>query len=114
VIVIAGLAVLLISGKNLVLLTTGAVLFGIGLSASAIEPPLLVRQVFGSKDYSTIFSYVMMALNLMVGVGVSVFGFMYDILGSYGPAIMVVIVSYAVVLLAIILSISLGRKLQEE
>lgn len=114
IIAIAGLVLFLIGGKSTAMLFAGSALFGFGMSTSAIEPPLLVRQVFGAKDYSTIFSYVMMALNLMVGVGVTVFGFIFDIVGPYGPAIMVVIASYITIVVSIIVSITLGRKLVQE
>ena len=109
---ICGMGAFLIAGNDMFLLYAGTILYGIGVSASAIEPPLMVRQVFGAKDYSSIFSYAVMALNLFAGVGVTVYGFMFDRFGSYTPTIIMMIAFYVAALLSIMFALRLGRNLE--
>lgn len=111
ILAIGGLLVLLMAERGPAMVFLWAVLFGLGIACSSIEPPLLVKQIFGTKDYNAIYSYVIMALNLVAAVGVAAFGYIYDFLGSYKPAILLICASFIICLIAITAALKLGKGL---
>jgi MFS family permease len=59
---IAGFVFLLLGKSGMSLMTVGGFLFGWAYAAVTVETALLVRTVFGSKDYAKIFSNISIAL----------------------------------------------------
>jgi len=59
---IAGLALLLTGQVGIWAVTAGGFLFGWAYAGVTVETPMLVRAVFGSKDYAKIYSNVSIAL----------------------------------------------------
>lgn len=108
----AGMVLLIMGTKNVNLLYGGAFLFGIGFALAMVQPPTLVRQIFGSKDYSSIFSYVTMGTAFVGGVGTYIFGFIFDKTGSFYYAILMCLVVYVICILLVLLAVNLGKKLR--
>lgn len=80
----AGILLILISGTlGNISLFIGGFAFGIGYSTSTLLPPIIIKTVFGDKDYATIYSIVMAASTLCIALGTTIFGFVYDLTGSY-------------------------------
>lgn len=61
---VVGFVLLLIGKEGIELITAGGFLFGWAYAGVTVETALLVRAVFGSKDYSKIFSSISIALAL--------------------------------------------------
>lgn len=59
---IAGFAFLLFGETGIAVMTIGGFLFGWAYAGVTVETALLVRTVFGSKDYAKIFSNISIAL----------------------------------------------------
>jgi MFS family permease len=59
---IAGFVFLLLSKSGMSIMTVGGFLFGWAYAGVTVETALLVRTVFGSKDYAKIFSNISVAL----------------------------------------------------
>lgn len=59
---IAGLALLLMGHTGILTVTGGGFLFGWAYAGVTVQTPMLVRAVFGSKDYAQIYSNVSIAL----------------------------------------------------
>lgn len=79
-------ALFFLSGDSVPMVLAAAALFGILTAMVTVNIPLLVCRAFGSKDYSSIFSYVSMGTSLIASLGMSVYGFLYDSFGSYNPS----------------------------
>lgn len=75
--------------KSSVALYVGAVLFGIQNSLFSVSTPLLVKQVFGKKNFAQIFSYVRMGSGLFGMFGPTTIGLCYDLSGSFAPAFLI-------------------------
>lgn len=71
------------------ILYIGAVFFGIQNSLFSVSTPLLVKQVFGRKNFSQIFSYVRMGSGLFGMFGPLTIGLCFDLYGSFTPAFMI-------------------------
>lgn len=108
----AGMILLIMGSRNVNMLYWAAFLFGIGFALAMVQPPILVRQIFGAKDYSAIFSYVTMGTAFLGGLGTYIFGYIFDLTGSFYYAIMLCLGVYIISLVLVLLALSLGKKLR--
>lgn len=76
---ILGLVLLLMGHAGMALMVVGGFLFGWAYAGVTVETALLVRTVFGAKDYSQIFSNVSIALALGGAVMAGGWGYLADI-----------------------------------
>jgi len=104
-----GMVALIMGAKSESLLYVAAFLFGIGFSLAMVPPPVLTRQLFGSKDYSAIFSYVTMGTALLGGLGTYIFGVIFDLTGSFYGAIVMCLVVYILSYFLVALALKLGK-----
>jgi len=77
---IIGFIILLMGKEGMIWMTIGAFLFGWAYAGVTVETALLVRSVFGTKDYSRIFSNISIALALGGAVMAGAWGYLVDIL----------------------------------
>ncbi len=59
---------------------------GLGCSFGAVCMPIIVQNIFGMKDYNSIYSKLVVATNLGSALAPVITGRTYDICGSYVPA----------------------------
>ena len=78
-------------------LLVGAFLFGSHNALVSVGYPLVVRSLYGSKDYSKIFSNLMTVNGLMGGISGTIISFVYQALGSYQAALMAAMVIVVVI-----------------
>ena len=110
-IILSLLAMIFAQNSNLILYMA-SFFFGLTAAMYSTMNPILVRTVFGTKDYNRIFSYVsagMMAMNALASV---LIGWTYDMSGDYILAISSVIASYIIILISVTLAIK-SNKLKE-
>jgi sugar phosphate permease len=77
---IVGFIFLLMGKEGMALMTVGGFLFGWAYAGVTVETALLVRTVFGTKDYSKIFSNISIALALGGAVMAGGWGYVADFL----------------------------------
>ena len=80
---VVGVTVMWLVPGVLALLLAGAFLFGVVYAMTTVQTPLLVRTVFGSADYTNIYSRVSMVGSLMGTVAAVFWGFVCDSAGGY-------------------------------
>lgn len=88
---ILGLGLLIASYSNQKMVFVGIFVLGISMSLLTVEVLLIVKHVFGSKDYSVIYSYVMTVSSLSMAAGATFNGRILDVSGSYIPAFYIMI-----------------------
>ena len=88
----------------------GMAVFGIGYAALGVAVPMIVRDSFGTKNYSQIFSWVSTSIFLFTAVAFMVYGRIYDITGSYDGCFILVIALYAITAVLIPITIKLAHK----
>lgn len=71
---IIGVVMMLLCGAAAVLLLVGSFLFGFAYACTTVQSPLLTRSVFGSKDYTNIYSRVSMVGSLCSAVASVLWG----------------------------------------
>ncbi|GAB1613746.1 MFS transporter [Mammaliicoccus lentus] len=98
-------SVLLISLPDLVVVVTIALfLFGMFTASIGTIAPAMASSLFGSKDYSQIYSSSSIGLALASIVALPAYGFIYDISGSYTLGLIIIIILFIVNIISIILA----------
>lgn len=110
----AGLIVMLVNQSVLFLHYLGAFSVGMCTALATLGPPLVLQARFGRRDYATIFSYVSTACALAGALGTSVYGFVYDVTGSYDSDLIFLAVMLAVGLAALSLALRKSKDLTKE
>jgi MFS family permease len=73
--------------------------------------PLLVRETFGRKNFARIYSFVQIGVGIIGAFGAPIVGFFYDTYGDYQGAFIYGFVVAAVILMMLIATSFLRRKL---
>ncbi len=108
---VVGISLILLSGSlGYITLFIGGLAFGIGYSTATLLPPFLIEVVFGNRDYASIYSIIMTAATLGIALGTTMFGFVFDITGSYYAVFIIVIFLQIVAILIGVVSV--GRKVK--
>ena len=106
-----GVVALLISDSfGIGMLYAGALLFGIGFSGSTLLPPVVIREVFGGRDYASIYTTIMSASTLGVAFG-TLFSYIFDSTGSYYTVFIIVIVLFIITISSSLISLKWKKKL---
>ena len=110
---IAGLLLLLfLSSKGVAVFLLGGFLYGMFYAATITIPPMLTRTVFGSRQYSQIYSNIMMVSSLCSALGASLWGFISDASGgSFAVSFSVAICMTCMVVLFGWIALGTGKKL---
>jgi MFS family permease len=109
---VLGVIALLFSDTfGIMMLYLGALLFGIGFSGSTLLPPVVIREVFGGRDYASIYTTIMSASTLGVAVGTTLFSYIFDSTGSYYTVFITVIVIFIIVIASSLFSLNWKKKL---
>ncbi|WDH99185.1 MFS transporter [Paenibacillus urinalis] len=107
-----GVIALLISDSfGIGILYAGALLFGIGFSGSTLLPPVVIREVFGGRDYASIYTTIMSASTLGVAFGTTLFSYLYDITSSYYIVFIIVIAIFIVSISSSLFSLAWKKRL---
>ena len=90
---IIGLTIITVSGtRNIITVFIGLILFAFGAKKTAnLIPPLTLEESFGEKDYKSLAGYGAGALQLGIAISNPVIGAMYDDMGSYNIAFLVMV-----------------------
>lgn len=95
------------------MLYAGALLFGIGFSGSTLLPPVVIREVFGGRDYASIYTTIMSASTLGVAIGTTIFSYIFDATGSYYTVFVTVIILFIIVILSSLFSLNWKKVLNK-
>ncbi len=102
---------MLFSINNPAFVIPASLLVGLGGSMYTVQCPLLARTALGSKDYSSIWSLMMMGNSMIGALTFSSIGLFYDIGGSYQGAFIMAIGLYLAALLVGSVAVNMGKKL---
>jgi MFS family permease len=99
------------AGGNKWLNYSGAFLYGFALPMTTMFLPLIIREIFGGRDYGELYGYVTMIIVLSAAFGTAGIGFIYDLSGSYRPAFLLGFVMILVTALFLNIAYRSGKKL---
>lgn len=100
-----GYSIMLMSRLHPMLTLPAAFVVGLGGSMYTVQCPLLAKKLVGTKNFSEIWSLMMMANSLIGGGLYSTIGLFYDRFGTYRGAFVLAICFYVIACLTGILSL---------
>lgn len=90
---------MLIAGRINLCMYAGSFLSGTPMALTMVVLPVLVRTLFGNREYSTIFGYITMSGNLFSSLGITIFGTVIDYCGFTSSQILSVLLSISIFIL---------------
>ena len=109
-----GLIGFLFVGDNLAFLYIVAFLFGAQNSLVSVSAPLIIRQVFGNKDFVLLYAYMRMGTGIIGSIGPTAIGAIFDTTGSYNLALTVGIGIVVIAAVAVRTTLAWRSRLQWE
>ncbi len=110
---VAGILLMWFIPSILPVLLVGAFLFGVVYAMTTVQTPLLVRKVFGSADYTNIYSRISMVGSLMSAVAAVFWSFVIDSPGGFPLMFIGGIVCMAICLVTSFFALGQTEKLKE-
>lgn len=107
-----GYGVMIASIGNPILCMPASFLVGLGGSMYTVQCPLLAKTALGEKDYSSIWSLMMMGNSLIGALSFSSIGLFYDLGGSYMGAFAMAIVLYGLAMLIGCVALNMSKRLR--
>ncbi len=95
------------------IIMVGAFLFGFVYACTTVETPLLTRGVFGSRDYTNIYSRVSMAGTLGAVIASVFWGFIIDMPNGFSIMFVLSIVIMILSVLLGVFALNQGKKLEQ-
>lgn len=108
---IVGVLVILAGGSNVSLFYAGLVFFGICFSSLTVMLPLIVKGIFGEKDYGKIYANVTLVQQLIAASAAIIYGRIFDITQSFVFAWQMNIVTLVIAILMLLGAVKIGKKL---
>lgn len=99
---------------NLAMLYVSAVLFGIGTCTATVSVPIMTTSIFGPENYSEIYGFISAFTMTGGAVGSPMVGLIYDISGSYKPALMILAALTVIYIGVMCAAVNLGKKYEAE
>ena len=87
-----------------------AVMYGFGTCTATVAIPIMTTSVFGAKNYSELYGFVSAFTMAGSAIGSSAIGFLYDLTGSYRPALTVLAILTALTIVIMFVCINMGQK----
>lgn len=110
---IVGVLLMMLLPSVAVLLLVGSFLFGFVYACTTVESPLLTREVFGSRDYTNIYSRISM-VSALAGAFAAVFwGFIVDLPNGYTLMFVLSLILMVLCLATGFLALQQGKKLEK-
>jgi sugar phosphate permease len=99
-----GLSVIFLFAQRTSLLWPFVIIFGISMGANAVIRPLVVRELFGSALFGTIYGWSVFFSYFGLAVGAPFAGYVYDRSGSYQGAFIVFFLAYLAAVVMLLMS----------
>ncbi|MCI8469458.1 MAG: MFS transporter [Eggerthellaceae bacterium] len=96
---------------NPVALIVSAILFGVQDSLMSVSLPMLIREIFGSRNYTEIHAWIRTGVGLFGSFSGVLVGASYDQLGSFVPAFVALIGTCVVAMGCVVVAYRVRRKL---
>ena len=87
-----------------------AVMYGFGTCTATVAIPIMTTSVFGAKNYSERYGFISAFTMAGSAIGSSAIGFLYDLTGSYRPALTVLAILTALTIVIMFVCINMGQK----
>ncbi|MFC4410094.1 MFS transporter [Chungangia koreensis] len=106
-----GVSLLLLFASSTAMIITGLILFGFVSTSIGTVGPAMTSALFGSLEYSQIFSTASLGLAVASIIALPAYGYVFDFLGSYIPAMITILVLLVLNIFFVLLAFANKEKL---
>lgn len=92
------------------MLYLAAVMYGFGTCTATVAIPIITTQIFGAKNYSELYGFISAFTMTGSAIGSSGIGLMYDIKGSYVPALWILAGLSLLAIIAVFICTNISKK----
>jgi len=89
----------------------GGIIFGVAVGSCMPISAIVVRRIFGGRDYPAIYSYNQMMTAIASGVGAMLIGFVKDLTGGFQQILTIAAIVYIIIGIIGMIALSTGKKL---
>ncbi|BAK43461.1 MFS transporter [Eggerthella sp. YY7918] len=111
---VLGMVVMWLVPGSVPAMLAGGFAFGVFYASSTVLAPLMVRTIFGTREYSTIYSRIAMVGSLAGAFAASVWGFIVDAAGFTAPVFLIGIGGAVLVAVFGLLALSARKRIPAE
>ena len=86
------------------------IIYGLGIGAGGTLLPIVTRDIFGPRDFSAMFGFVIVLLSAGSSIGAPLAGYMYDATGSYHSVFIIITAVYIAAIVCVYLAFGLNPK----
>lgn len=80
---VVGIGIMAIIANSSIIILTAAFIFGIYYAVGAVHMPIMVRSIFGSREYTLIYGSIATVSSLFTAISASLWGFVIDATDGY-------------------------------
>jgi len=107
--------VMMLAGQaNSIVILIGAALFGIYYVVGSVQLPVMITSMYGDREYSKLFPFAAAFCPWFGAVSSSLWGFLYDMTGTYSSMLIGGIVLCALTSITGVIAISNSKKLKSQ
>ena len=110
---IVAVTLLLFFANSVIMISLAVALFGFVAASIGTLSPAITSALFGSKEYSQIFSTVSMGLAIASIIALPAYGYVFDIAGSYTPVLYALIVMLIINIVCVVIAFRSKEKMVE-
>lgn len=103
------IAFIMVQGSSL-MLYIAAILYGFGTCTATIAVPIMTTNIFGAKNYSELYGFVSAFTMTGSAIGSSGIGLIFDITGSYRPALIILAALTALTIVVMFICVDMSKK----
>lgn len=107
------IVLLLTAASSTVIISIAVAMFGLVSASIGTLGPSLTSSLFGNKEYSQIYSNASLGLAISSIIALPAYGFIFDITGSYTPALYAIIVMLIINFICVIAAYRGKKKLEQ-
>ena len=86
------------------------IIYGLGIGAGGTLLPIVTRDIFGARDFSAMFGFVIVLLSAGNSIGAPLAGYMYDATGSYHSVFIIITAVYIAAIVFIYFAFGVNPK----
>jgi len=110
--IIACIILMINNGKSFGMIQVACIFMALAICITTIQPPMLIRDIFGMRDYSSLYPVAYMGMSLGTGTTYTLHGIFIQYSGSYMGSFIFNLCSYAVGILVVIIAYKMVPKLK--
>lgn len=111
---ILGTVIILMGGGNVTIFYTGLIFFGLCFASLTVMLPLVVKGIFGQREFGKIYSYVTMVQSVIAAFAAIIYARIFDLTKSFVFAWQLNIVTLVIGIILVIGAVKIGKKLVQE